>query len=154
GAHLPVADEESDAGRLQVVTEGLDQALEDGIADEASVAVLVRRDVRAPRRDDEGGVADDEVEPLADDRFEEAAGPQIDVGIVEGRRESGEGERPLRGVGRDDRGGGGPTTCCRRAPRARRCVAWWRGAVSGGRGGPRSERSVVTTLSEWVARCR
>ena len=82
--------------------EGPDEALDDGVADESGVAVLVPGEPPAPRRDDEGRVADDEAEALAGDRFEEASEPQLDLGSVQGRRELREGERPLGDVGRDD----------------------------------------------------
>ena len=149
-----------DAAGFEMVAHRADQLSDDGVADQAGVAVLVGHDTGASRRDDERRVAHDEVEPFARDRVEQVPGPQVDRHLGERRGEAGEGEGALGEVGGDDRAararrGAGPaprSRCRGREPalRGRRGVHWatvieagptprtW----SGGRGPPRA-------ISDW-----
>ena len=86
-----------------MVAHRADQLSDDGVADEAGVAVLVGHDTGASGRDDERRVAHDEVEPFARDRVEQVPGPQVDRHLGQRRGEAGEGEGALGDVGRDDR---------------------------------------------------
>jgi hypothetical protein len=73
------------------------------LRDRVAAHAAVPEQVCALRRDDVRRIRDDEVEPLALDRIEEAAEPRLDVvDAVEGCVEACVGERSRVDVGRDD----------------------------------------------------
>ena len=103
GGGLPVAEQLRDPAGGEVGAHSLRQGGDDTVTGGATVAVLVERHVRGPRRDDEGGIAHDQVEGLPRDGLEEGAGPQLPVDAVEPGVELRVAQRPLGQVRRHDR---------------------------------------------------
>jgi len=79
--------------------------LDDLVAGEAGVAVGQRRVGR--RRDHEGRVGGDQVERLVGDRVPQRPVAQVDLDLVEGGVEGGDGQRAGVHVGGDDLAGVG-----------------------------------------------
>jgi len=85
-----------------VVTDRADEPLDNAVTDEATVAVLEERHPLDPWRDDERRVADDEVEPLTDHGFQEAAAAQVELEPGQSRVEPRIVEGALGHVRRDE----------------------------------------------------